>query len=208
MNMKKYLSKEYFLENKEKCLKAAVIIVILMIALAVFIAKNSGNEAAAVTEGNETEALSEVSSEKTAVLVVDVSGAVKTPSVVELPPDSRVEDAIEAAGGLKKNADITNVNRAAFVSDGEKILIPSKQRAAGSEETVSSSSGGMTGGKVNINQASSEELQTLNGVGPATAAKIIEYREQNGSFQKIEDIQNISGIGEKTFEKLKAYITV
>ena len=107
---------------------------------------------------------------------------------------------------------MTNINRAEFLVDGQKIFIPSL--AVDEDGNVieasagSASSGADTSGKVNINTADSSQLQTLNGVGPATAQKIIDYRQSNGTFSNIEDIKNVSGIGDKTFEKLKDHITI
>ena len=155
-------------------------------------------------------------------IFVDIGGAVKTPMLAELPDGSRVDDAIEAAGGLRKEADMTNVNRAEFLVDGQKVFIPSyaldedgniiESNAAGesvSSDGTSSGAGAVaSSGKVNINTADSTQLQTLNGVGPATAQKIIDYRDSSGRFTAIEDLKNVSGIGDKTFEKLKDYICV
>lgn len=155
-------------------------------------------------------------------IFVDIGGAVKTPMLAELPDGSRVDDAIEAAGGLRKEADMTNVNRAEFLVDGQKVFIPSyaldedgniiESNAAGesvSSDGTSSATGAIdSSGKVNINTADSTQLQTLNGVGPATAQKIIDYRDSSGRFTAIEDLKNVSGIGDKTFEKLKDYICV
>ena len=151
--------------------------------------------------------------ETTAMIYVDVGGEVKDPSVVELPDGSRVTDAITAAGGLTELADLTDINRAAFVSDGEKIYIPS-QVSELEDDGLSAGEGGDGGtakssdGRININTADSTQLQELTGVGPATAEKIIDYRKQNGRFQSIEDIKNVSGIGDKTYEKLKDHIKV
>ena len=151
-------------------------------------------------------------------LFVDIGGAVKSPMLAELPDGSRVDDAIKAAGGLRKEADMTNINRAEFLVDGQKIFIPSysldeEGNIIESEDPVSSGTSVpgqtvTTDGKVNINTADADQLQTLNGVGPATAQKIIDYRDSSGRFTSVEDIKNVSGIGEKTFEKLRDYITV
>lgn len=162
------------------------------------------------------------------IVYVDIGGAVKHPMLAELPTGSRVEDAIEAAGGLKKNADMTEVNRAQILTDGEKIYIPEEGETAaggsggsgsagssgsgGSGSGISSASGadmvGISSGRININTADVTLLQQLTGVGPVTAQKIVDYREQNGRFQSIEDIKNVSGIGDKTFEKMKDDITI
>jgi len=159
------------------------------------------------------------------IVYVDIGGAVKHPMLAELPTGSRVEDAIEAAGGLKKNADMTEVNRAQILVDGEKIYIPEEgETAAGggsgsggggsgsAGSGISSASGadmvGISSGRININTADVTLLQQLTGVGPVTAQKIVDYREQNGRFQSIEDIKNVSGIGDKTFEKMKDDITI
>ena len=154
-------------------------------------------------------------SQAAGTIFVDIGGAVKTPMLVELPDGSRVDDAIQAAGGLKTEADMSSINRAEFLTDGQKVFIPSlalDENGNVIEGNVSqgksSSAGDAATGKVNINTADSEQLQTLSGVGPATAQKIIDYRQSNGSFSSVEDLKNVSGIGDKTFEKLKDYITV
>ena len=147
--------------------------------------------------------------EKAGNIIVDVGGAVKVPQVVELAPDSRVADAVAAAGGLLETADTAGINQAAFLTDGEKVYIPEKGEELSGLEGISGLEQASSGeSKVNINTATSEELQTLNGVGPATAEKILDYRTSNGSFKTIEDLKNVDGIGDKTFEKLKEHIKV
>ncbi|MDR0518752.1 MAG: helix-hairpin-helix domain-containing protein [Clostridiales Family XIII bacterium] len=170
-------------------------------------------------------------------IFVDVAGAVKSPDVYELSAGSRVNEAIVAAGGLAAAADTRYLNRAVALNDGDRIYVPTKKEVAsgaplpasagmdagaqGSATAASGVSGASAAGtgnaaggsagadsKVNINTADSAALQTLNGVGPATAQKIMDYRAQHGGFAKIEDIKNVSGIGDKTFEKLRDYITV
>lgn len=135
---------------------------------------------------------------------VYVCGAVNCPGVYELPEGSRVYEAIESAGGFGENADVTRVNQAEILEDEEQIYVPTIG------EDTESISGDSTkqDGKININQASREELMTLPGVGQSRAESIITYREEHGRFQKIEDIMNVSGIKEGLFEKIKDLITV
>ena len=140
-------------------------------------------------------------------LVVDVKGAIKSPGVYEMKLGDRVIDVIEQAGGLHENADSNNINFAMKLVDEMVLYIP----IVGEELTPEPTVGGVQNqgdGKVNLNKASEAELQTLTGVGPAKATAIIEYRDQNGGFKKVEEIMEISGIGEKTFEKFKDQITV
>jgi len=209
--MKKYFSKEYLTANRDKILKAAVIAAVIITALVVFGLKN-GDDTDIVpvqTAASALESDGADSEESSSVAVVDVSGCVVSPMVVELKTGSRINDAIEAAGGLTKDADISAINRAAKVKDGDKIFVPEKGSGASasvsnvSDGKSSGGGGGIANGKVNINTADSAELQTLTGVGPAIAGRIIAYREQNGNFSKPEDIKNVSGIGDKTYEKMK-----
>ncbi|MBR6799983.1 MAG: helix-hairpin-helix domain-containing protein [Firmicutes bacterium] len=195
---------DYIKDNREILLKVAA--AALLVAAAFFVFVLTGDEEESLAE--ETNVVTEAEPKMT-MIMVDIGGAVNDPMVAELEEGSRVEDAINAAGGVTEDADLTEINRAAFLEDGDKILIPEKQEVALndiSNATDGSAKGGYTSysdGKININTAGSEELQTLDGVGPVTAEKIIDYRESNGRFKDIEDIKNVSGIGEKTFEKLK-----
>lgn len=143
------------------------------------------------------------------VVVVDIDGAVVSPSVVELPVGSRVADAIEHAGGLTDDADVSTVNRASVLSDGQKIHIPSVEE--GSSQILADASGSVdsqTQAPININLAGLDELDELPGVGPATAQAILDDRTQNGPFASIEDIMRVSGIGEAKFEKMRSCICV
>lgn len=133
-------------------------------------------------------------------IFVHVSGYVHNPGVYKLASDSRVTDAITAAGGALEEADIHRLNLAAFVIDGQKINVP---RAT----TESTPQGGIENGLVNINTADQKTLETLTGIGPVRAASIIEYRETKGGFSSIEEIMNVSGIGEGIFESLREQIT-
>ncbi len=144
---------------------------------------------------------------------VDVAGAVRSPGVYALPPDSLVADAIAAAGGPADDADLERVNKAAPLQDGKQVFIPRAGQptpipppAAASVTRVPAAAGQTTTGtkKVNLNTATLEELDTLPGVGPATAQKIVEGRP----YGSIEDLVRVKGIGEATLEKLKDLITV
>lgn len=143
-------------------------------------------------------------------VVVDVSGAVVSPAVVTLPDGSRVDDAIRAAGGLTAEADQSAINRAAKLTDGQKIVVPRVGEALPATDATGTSTGTVTTepALVNINTATAEELDELPGVGPATAEAIITDREESGPFASIEDLMRVSGIGEKKFEKLKNSICV
>ena len=145
-----------------------------------------------------------------ATLVVDVSGAVAAPAVVELKAGARVRDAIEAAGGLAEDADISALNRAAACEDGQKVYVPRKGETlpAGGEAPSQPSSQGRQSSLVNINTADETALDALPGVGPSTARTIVEDRDANGPFSSVEDLMRVSGIGEKKFEKLKSSICV
>jgi competence protein ComEA len=138
-----------------------------------------------------------------AVIIVDVAGAVHSPGVYELSEESRVQDAIHAAGGLTVEADGNALNQAAPLEDGARLFIPTKPIAPGDTSAPLADS---DEGLVNVNTADSYALQTLPGIGPVTAEKIIEYRTSHGLFTRIEDLQNIEGIGSGTLEKIKTLV--
>lgn len=142
------------------------------------------------------------------ILFVDIGGAVVSPGVYQVAEDTRLYQVIEMAGGLTEDADTDSVNRASFVEDGQKIIIPVKGAASGSvpEDGSASSSGITPDGLVNINTASLEELKTLSGIGDVTAQKIIDYRSSN-AFRNKEDIMSVNGIGNGIFQKIKDRIT-
>ena len=143
-------------------------------------------------------------------IVIQVTGAVPRPGVYALAQGSRVQDAISAAGGFLVDADKTGINLARALADGEQLDIPYTNGSSPviATEAPVATEAPSTAELVNINTASSTELDTLPGIGPTTAQKIIDYRTQNGPFVSIEDIINVSGIGPGTYEKLKDLITV
>ena len=150
-----------------------------------------------------------------AEVYVDVDGAVASPGVYRLKDGARVAQAIDAAGGLALEADVTGLNRASKVVDGQKIHVPTvgEQQASIAEAGVdggASASSGVSGttGLVNINTASAAELQTLSGIGPSMAQSIIDERTKNGAFASVDDLMRVSGIGEKKLAKIKDCICV
>lgn len=158
-------------------------------------------------------------------IIIYIAGAIKKEGVYELEEGSRISDAIEQAGGLKEEADITNINLAYKLEDGMKIRIPTqtenneKDINKISEEYITKNSGLETENtiedtkkekeeKLDINKATQEELETLSGIGPSTANKIIQYRKDNGNFKNIEDLKNVNGIGESKYNEIKEKIIV
>lgn len=146
-------------------------------------------------------------------IAVDVEGAVVSPGVYTLAAGSRVGEAIEAAGGFAEGAAAAQVNRAQKLEDGVQVYVAREGEAAatgtaGSAAASASSAAASQQAKVNINTATSEQLQTLQGVGEGIASRIIDYREKNGSFKKIEDLKNVSGIGDARFAAIEESITV
>lgn len=146
-----------------------------------------------------------------ASLCVHVDGAVQAPGVYHLAAGSRIMDAVDAAGGLAEGALTAAVNLAQPVQDGEQIVIPRQEDGSPSLADAGTAAPSEPTGpaeRVNINRASAAELTALNGVGEATAAKIVADREQNGPFRTVEDLKRVSGIGDKKFEALKDSICV
>ncbi len=153
-------------------------------------------------------------------IYVDIGGEVNKPGVYRIPEGTRLFQVVEEAGGLKETADIDSINQAEAVTDGQKIIIGSRDEnspyytGTSVKTEPSGSSGGSAvrqtadGFKVNLNKATLSDLQMIPGVGPSTAQKILDYRESAGKFSSISDLKNISGIGEKTYDNLKDYIEV
>lgn len=150
-------------------------------------------------------------------IIVHVTGYVEKEGIVQLEEGARIADAIQASGGETLDADLSKINLAYKLKDGQKIYIPSVIDQEEDLEYVTAKSGNTVseeeieqGGEsmVNINTASQTELETLTGIGPSTAEKIIEYRKQNGEFKSVEDIRNVSGIGESRYNNIKDKITV
>ena len=144
--------------------------------------------------------------EAVAQVTVDVAGAVKIPGVYTLPANSRVMDAIKAAGDKLKGADLSDINLARVVKDGEQIYIypPGK---AGSAARISPQRAKSVG-PISLNRASAKELESLDGIGPVLAARIVTYRNQNGPFLTVDDLMKVSGIGSIKFAQFKEKLRV
>lgn len=148
-------------------------------------------------------------------VTVDVKGAVHAPGVFTLPGSSRVVDALQAAGGATEQADLESLNLAQKLQDGSSIVVPLKGQAGGTANGSSSGSGSAGGaysaaqsGKININQATAEQLDGLEGIGSTRAKAIVQYREQNGPFQSVDDLLQVKGIGPKVLEAIRDRLTV
>lgn len=157
-------------------------------------------------------------------IAVHVIGAVPRPGLYEFAEGARIQDAIDAAGGLLTSADVNTINLAALLEDGQQLTIPYKPgeepvagnpssgdeplTLPGAETPASPGAGENDNDLVNINTASLEELDNLPGIGPTIAQRIVDYRTENGPFATIEDILNVSGVGPSTFDQIKDLITV
>jgi competence protein ComEA len=141
-------------------------------------------------------------------LVVDVTGAVRRPGVYRLPAGARVQEAVRRAGGATRRADRAAVNLAAKVADGQQILVPERVPVAGASPGAAVAGGGAPApaGPVSLNSATAEQLDQLDGVGPATAAKIIAWRTANGGFSSVDDLAQVAGIGPKKLEALRPQV--
>lgn len=205
--MEKYLNKEFILQHKKKIMQIGAIVLILIVAIAIYAAGHSEKqEDIEIAQSNDTKTTE--TTEEPEEVIIDICGAVNDSKVVTLPAGARVEDAIKAAGGTTDEADLSGINRAAVLTDGEKIYIPTADEVERGIELPSAEGNISTDGSININEATAEELETLNGIGPVTAEKIIQYRTEYGKFKTKEDLMEVNGIGEKTYAQIKDKIRV
>lgn len=227
--------------NSKQKIVGGIAIVVLVIGIAMFFLlkqEESGvdfdqlvevndqtNEEKEAKENAETQEKQEtqenLQKEEKAKITVHITGEINKKGILILEEGARIADAIKAAGGETKQADLDEINLAYELQDGQKIYIPNKRDKKINEEKtyITSESGNnvikeenkSTKGankKVNINTANQSEIETLPGIGPSIASRIIEYRQQNGKFQKIEDLQNVKGIGDSKYANIKEYVTV
>lgn len=201
--------------KKPYLIKVTIIALVIIVAFFVTMCGDEEMDGIVIESNDSLERTEEIDKEILEVIVVDVGGSVSKPGVIELPQGSRVYEAIEKAGGITEEGDLSQINQAILLNDGDKLYVPNFQELK--EKAPSSYNSSNVGivsneskvkGKVNINTASQEQLETISGVGPVTAGKIIEYRMVNGDFHAIENIIEVPGIGEKTFETLKNSICI
>ena len=177
----------------------AMIAALVLLISALFVARGSSQEVVAAPIPLEIESVVEQT------VMIDVAGAVVNPGVYSLPLNARVFEAIKAAGGLKKGADASDVNQARILKDGEQIYIyPTSQftSSSGTKKTVRKN------GPIMINRASVKEFESLDGIGPVLANRIVAFRKINGPFTAIEDLLKVPGIGSSTFAKFKEKLRV
>ena len=166
----------------------------------------NNNENIFVEENESMEVITKKEEKEIVKIVVDIKGEIKNPNIYWLEEGCIIEDLINIAGGITEEGDLSKINRAQKLNDHEVVIIPNINDKESEIENIISSSNDKN--KVNINTASINELDTLSGIGPSKAEAIIKYREENGTFKSIEEIKNVTGIGEALFEKFKENITI
>lgn len=201
--------------------KAKIIVLLIIVSISICYVLNNKHESYEniyINNDIMNESLQDIIiSEEIEKIKIHIIGEVKNPGIYELEAGSRIQDAIIVAGGETENAALDEVNLAYEIEDGQKICIPSIFQEVNAyiyndsgTNVIVNNENDVRGNsvKVDINKASSEDLQQIKGVGPALAEKIISYREQNGKFKNIEELKNVSGIGEKKYETLVEYVTI
>ncbi len=201
------------LSKKQKVIVVVLIIFMCLIIGYYFINKTQKNDYSELeTIAEEKEQEEEIIDEDK--IVVHITGEVENEGIIELEKGARISDAIEKAGGTTEEANIADVNLAYSLKDGQKIKIPNINEE--DEQIIKEEAGediiiegdNKKEEKININTANQTELETLSGIGPSTALKIINYKKEHGKFNNIEEIKNVPGIGESKFENIKEYICV
>lgn len=199
-------------EKLSKIDRILILIILMLVIVIVWVVKKDLNDSTdaqvgfeeSLTMQSENPEQEEVEEDKQVeVIMVDVKGAVKKPGVYQMDTGKRVNDAIMIAGGFLDNADPDQVNLAQTIQDEMVIHVPVVGEQGTTVTTFSQDEG-----KVNINKADSTELETIPGIGPSKSKAIIAYRDENGRFDVIDDLTNVPGIGEKTLEQIKEYISV
>lgn len=207
--------------NKKQKVIIIIIAAFMIIFVGYYIISKANDSEYIELETEETEIIeNEIENDEITIqeqnIIIHVTGAVKKEGIVKVKEHARISDVIDAAGGITEDADPSKINLAYAVKDGQKIYVPSINdqvtienitEEAG-ENVIEENYGISKSQKVNINKATQTELETLSGVGPSIALKIINYRNENGDFERIEDLKNVPGIGDAKFESLKNSICV
>ena len=236
------------LDNKKKIIISVILLIILAIGFVIYILTGNSSDYSALDlendalvdsgknveneqensmqsadntnvtdDGNDIDNANQIT-EEVAEIAVHITGEVKKQGLIYLKEGSRVADAIEKAGGETENADLSQINLAYVLQDGQKLYVPNKKEKisqyitedSGNNDTEenNASNSNKEDAKVNINTANQSELDSLPGIGPSIAQKIIDYREENGNFKNIEELQNVKGIGDAKYEEIKDRVTV
>lgn len=203
-----------FLNKKQKLL-LGIIGSIMLIFIGYYIINKTENNSYVELETEDMIYEVDNNIEQEDKIKVHIVGEVQTEGIIEIEKDARLADVIEEAGGITDEADLSKINLAYCVKDGQKIYIPNMEDNL--EEYIIDDAGDgvlpeedykQKNEKVNINTAKQTELETLSGIGPSTALKIINYRKENGEFKNIEDLKNVPGIGDSKFEAIKDDICI
>lgn len=177
----------------------AVAVALLLVG-ARAIRAEGGDSAPPVSATASTSGQISLKSSGGADIVIDVAGAVRRPGVYRLPAGARVVDAIERAGGAGSGALLEGINRAARLTDGQQVMVP----ARGPGGTIAAAGSGVEDGPISLGSATVEQLEAIDGIGPVTAGKIVEYRDQHGGLAAVDQLDQVSGIGPATMESLRA----
>jgi len=221
--------------NKKEILIFIIIILFIILIISIYFFKVYNSSYEYIESENILENLTETISDNiikeniiseidVESIIIHITGAITNPGIIELPINSRIADAVNTAGGFTTDANINSINLAYKLEDGQKIYIPYINDTANYtinnyisydsgnnviiEDNSYSNNRYEDNELININTATQTELETIPGIGPSTALKIIEYRSQNGKFNSIEELKNINGIGDSKFENIKNYITI
>ena len=216
-----------FINGKQKKIIVIVGIIVGILVMVIIYQKAGNNRLIELEEdsvliqnadnGTQEKENGNRSEEERETIVVHIAGEVSSPGIVKLKEGDRIEDAIERAGGLTENAEISNVNLAYILEDGVKIIIPGKNTDIGENIVIQDAGNGIiieetnkneSKDLININKATQVELEKLPGIGASIAGKIIEYRNENGNFSNIEEVKNVSGIGESKYRDIKDFISI
>lgn len=187
--------------NKKYLVSVGIIAIVFGGIFFLFFKKEEEYEYVNIVQSTISE--SEEKNKETETIKIHICGEVNYNGILELEIGSRISDAIEDAGGVTENADLSKINLAYILEDGEKIYIPNIN-----DENIDFLISENSSKKININTADEEELENIPGVGPSLAKSIVNYRKENGKFTSIEDIKNVSGVGESKYKKMEEYIKI